>query len=162
MDHSNSSPQRTQRNAEEEKILSVLLCVPAASSAVQNKSMELNRISGAVVDSAMKVHTALGAGLLESAYEVCLIYELRKRGFKIQSQQTLPVVYDGLRLDAGRGNLTVRGICYRSGRCRRDALIGLSRQYNLQHDPVLRDQHRVSGRFRSSASVQWFVSYRSL
>ena len=63
--------------------------------------MELNQISGAVIDSAMKVHTALGAGMLESAYEVCLIYELRKRQFNAQSQLALPIVYDGVRLDAG-------------------------------------------------------------
>ena len=63
--------------------------------------MELNEISGSVIDSAMKVHTALGAGMLESAYEVCLIYELRKRQFNAQSQLALPIVYDGVRLDAG-------------------------------------------------------------
>lgn len=63
--------------------------------------MELNQISGAVIDSAMKVHTALGAGMLESAYEICLAYELRKRRFNVQSQLALPVVYDGVRLDAG-------------------------------------------------------------
>lgn len=63
--------------------------------------MELNQISGAIIDSAMKVHTALGAGLLESAYEVCLVHELRKRGFNVQAQLALPVVYDGIKLDAG-------------------------------------------------------------
>jgi GxxExxY protein len=63
--------------------------------------MELNQISGAIIDSAMKVHTALGPGMLESAYEVCLIHELRKRGLDVQSQLALPVVYDGVKLDAG-------------------------------------------------------------
>ena len=53
--------------------------------------MELNQISGAIIDSAMKVHTALGAGMLESTYEVCLIHELRKRGFDVKSQLALPV-----------------------------------------------------------------------
>lgn len=48
--------------------------------------MELNEISGAIIDSVMKVHTALGAGLLESAYEICLTHELRKRGLKVQAQ----------------------------------------------------------------------------
>ena len=42
--------------------------------------MHFNEISGAVVDSAMKVHTALGPGLLEGVYEACLVHELRKRG----------------------------------------------------------------------------------
>lgn len=63
--------------------------------------MELNQVSGAIVDSAMKVHTALGAGMLESTYEICLIHELRKRKFNVQSQLALPVVYDGIKLDAG-------------------------------------------------------------
>jgi GxxExxY protein len=63
--------------------------------------MELNQISGAIVDSAIKVHTALGAGMLESAYEICLIHELRKRKFNVQSQLALPVVYDGIKLDVG-------------------------------------------------------------
>lgn len=63
--------------------------------------MELNQISGAIIDSAMKVHTALGAGMLESTYEICLIHELRKRRINVQSQLALPVVYDGIKLDAG-------------------------------------------------------------
>lgn len=63
--------------------------------------MELNQISGAIIDSAIKVHTALGAGMLESTYEICLIHELKKRGLNVQSQLALPVVYDGIKLDAG-------------------------------------------------------------
>lgn len=63
--------------------------------------MELNQISGAIIDSAMKVHTALGAGMLESTYEICLIHELKKRGLNVQSQLALPVVYDGIKLNAG-------------------------------------------------------------
>lgn len=49
----------------------------------------------------MKVHTALGPGLLESAYETCLAYELRQRGLRVETQVTLPVKYDGVELDAG-------------------------------------------------------------
>ncbi|RRR69923.1 MAG: GxxExxY protein [Candidatus Viridilinea halotolerans] len=63
--------------------------------------MELNQISGQIVDAAIKVHTALGPGLLESAYEVCLAHELRKRGLKVHTQVLLPVVYDGVEIDAG-------------------------------------------------------------
>jgi GxxExxY protein len=63
--------------------------------------MELNQISGQIVDAAMKVHTALGPGLLESAYEVCLAHELRKRDLQVFTQVTLPVVYDGVEIDAG-------------------------------------------------------------
>jgi len=47
------------------------------------------------------VHSTLGPGLLESVYEVCLLHELQKRGLKAERQVSLPVVYDGLRLDSG-------------------------------------------------------------
>ena len=63
--------------------------------------MDKNEISGAVVDAAMKVHSALGPGLLESAYSACLKHELTKRGLKVACEVPLPVVYDGMRLDAG-------------------------------------------------------------
>ena len=49
----------------------------------------------------MKVHTALGPGLLESTYAACLQHELRKAGFHSESQVGLPVVYDGVKLDLG-------------------------------------------------------------
>lgn len=63
--------------------------------------MERNEISGAIVDAAMKVHSALGPGLLESAYAACLRHELIKRGFRVASEVPVPVVYDGIKLDAG-------------------------------------------------------------
>lgn len=61
----------------------------------------INDISGEVVDAAMKVHSALGPGLLESAYHACLAYELRKRGLKVLTEVDLPVMYDGIRIDVG-------------------------------------------------------------
>ena len=63
--------------------------------------MVINEISGEIVDSAMKVHTALGPGLLESAYEACLKHELLKRGHNVASQVLLPLIYDGVPIDAG-------------------------------------------------------------
>lgn len=63
--------------------------------------MQPNEVSGIVVDAAIKVHSALGPGLLESAYEACLAYELTKRGMHVESQKILPVVYDGITLDIG-------------------------------------------------------------
>jgi GxxExxY protein len=60
-----------------------------------------NEISGAVVDSAMKVHTALGPGLFESAYAICLTHELVKRGLRVCTEVPLPVVYDTVKLGAG-------------------------------------------------------------
>ena len=49
----------------------------------------------------MKVHTALGPGLLEAAYEACLLFELHKRGLKAVGQVELPVVYEGVKIDVG-------------------------------------------------------------
>ena len=63
--------------------------------------MEINELSGVVIDAAMKVHTPLGAGLLEHPYKVCLRHELAKRGIEVRSEVTLPVVYDGITIDIG-------------------------------------------------------------
>ncbi|MDP9037670.1 MAG: GxxExxY protein [Acidobacteriota bacterium] len=65
------------------------------------ETVRLNQISGTIIDSAIAVHSALGPGLLESAYEACLLYELRKRGLHVESQVPLPVVYEAVRLEAG-------------------------------------------------------------
>jgi GxxExxY protein len=62
---------------------------------------ETDEVASKVVDAAFAVHTALGPGLLESVYEVCLLRELNKRGLNADRQVMLPIVYDGLRLDAG-------------------------------------------------------------
>jgi len=63
--------------------------------------MDRNQISGEVVDAAMKVHSALGPGLLESAYAACLRHELIKRGLRVLSEVPVPVVYHGIKLEAG-------------------------------------------------------------
>ncbi|MGH9508991.1 MAG: GxxExxY protein [Terriglobales bacterium] len=63
--------------------------------------MQVNEVTGAIIAAAMKVHSALGPGLLESAYEACLMHELKKAGLRAESQVALPVVYDGVRIDLG-------------------------------------------------------------
>jgi GxxExxY protein len=63
--------------------------------------MDPNLVTGNVIDAAMKVHTALGPGLLEGAYEACLLHELHKRDMKAFSQVVLPVRYDGITIDLG-------------------------------------------------------------
>ena len=63
--------------------------------------METNKITGQIVDAAIKVHTALGPGLLETAYEACLAHELQKRGLTVERQKELPIEYDGIVIDAG-------------------------------------------------------------
>jgi GxxExxY protein len=62
---------------------------------------EIEKTAKMVIDAAYRVHTELGAGLLESVYEACLVYELGKQGAQVETQVPLPVIYDNLRLDAG-------------------------------------------------------------
>ena len=62
---------------------------------------DINAVSATVVDAAMKVHSGLGPGLLESAYEAVLFHELRKRGCKAATQVAMPVCYDGVSIDVG-------------------------------------------------------------
>ncbi len=63
--------------------------------------MDVNDVTGRIVDAAMKVHSALGPGLLEGAYEACLRHELISRRLDVQSQVLLPVEYYGVQIDAG-------------------------------------------------------------
>ena len=63
--------------------------------------MTENELSRVVFDSALKVHQALGPGLLESAYEECLYYEIKKTGLFVEKQKPLPLVYEDVKLDIG-------------------------------------------------------------
>ena len=75
-----SSPQRAQRNTE---------------------ASGVNAVTESILGADMKVHSALGPGLLESAYQACLAYELRKKGLDAKVQVELPVVYESVRIDLG-------------------------------------------------------------
>src|SRR5262245_14465261 len=73
-------------------------------------SDEIERVATEIVDAAFKIHTTLGPGLLESAYEAVLAYELTKRGLTIQREVSMPVVYEDVRIDVGyRVDLIVNG-----------------------------------------------------
>jgi GxxExxY protein len=61
---------------------------------------DIRSLTGAIVDTALKVHRAFGPGLLESAYEQCLAHELTLRSIRVRRQVALPIEYEGLRLDA--------------------------------------------------------------
>ncbi len=67
----------------------------------QGAPSELDGIATSIVDAGLKVHRALGPGLLESAYEHCLAHELHARGLSVARQVLLPIVYEGATLDAG-------------------------------------------------------------
>ena len=62
---------------------------------------EVERVGKIVLDSAFKVHTALGPGLLENVYEVTHAYEIRKTGLVVATQVPLPITYDGQKLESG-------------------------------------------------------------
>jgi GxxExxY protein len=61
----------------------------------------LNELTGAIIGAAIEVHRDLGPGLFESAYESCLLWELRQKDFKVETQVPVPIRYKGLQLDAG-------------------------------------------------------------
>ncbi len=63
--------------------------------------MHENEISKAIVDSAFKVHTTLGPGLLETVYRAALAYELEKRGLRVAIERGIPAVYEEVRLELG-------------------------------------------------------------
>ena len=76
----------------------------------ESTSEKVEQVAREIVDAAFKVHSSLGPGLLESVYAICLTYELRKRGLRVERELKLPIVYDGITLDAGlRIDLLVKG-----------------------------------------------------
>jgi len=63
--------------------------------------MEINQITHEILDSAYKIHSKLGPGLLESAYSACLVYELRKKDLKVEIEKPLPLIYEEVKLECG-------------------------------------------------------------
>lgn len=63
--------------------------------------MNENEIAKEVFGCALKVHKNLGPGLLESAYEECLFYEIQKRNLKCEKQKPMPLIYEGVQMDIG-------------------------------------------------------------
>ena len=66
-----------------------------------SEGQETDSLTGAIIGAAVDVHRSLGPGLLESAYEVCLIYELRLKRLKVEAQKPLPIFYKDVMLDCG-------------------------------------------------------------
>lgn len=62
---------------------------------------QINKITEKIIGAAIEVHKALGPGLLESAYESCLVFELAEHGLKVGQQKAIPVVYKNVKLDCG-------------------------------------------------------------
>jgi GxxExxY protein len=73
--------------------------------------MDIEKVAHEIVDSSIKIHSALGPGLLESAYQTCMAYELRKRGLRVEQEVPLPVVYESVSIEVGyRINMLVEGV----------------------------------------------------
>ena len=109
------------------------------ATAPQQSPPRINHITRQIIAAAMKVHSALGPGLLESAYHACLLHELRKQGLAVASQVGLPVVYDGEKIDLGyRIDLIVNDLVIVEVKCV-DAI-------NPVHQAQILSYMRLSGR----------------
>jgi GxxExxY protein len=77
----------------------------------ENERDRLNRLSNVVIRAALRVHTEIGPGMLESAYEECTVFELTDAGLCVERQKPLPLIYRGHRLDCGyRVDMIVEGV----------------------------------------------------
>jgi GxxExxY protein len=66
-----------------------------------NENEKLNKITETIISGAINVHRTLGPGLLESAYEACMVFELAQAGLKVEQQKPLPIVYREVKLECG-------------------------------------------------------------
>ena len=82
----------------------------AEYSLLEDKDVTHADITPQIIGAAIKVHRRLGPGLLESAYEACLAYELEQLGFHVQRQKAVPLIYESVKLDCSfRADLVVDG-----------------------------------------------------
>lgn len=74
---------------------------PPRDSVVQTNMLEKEDLTGQILNCAFKVHSKLGPGLLESAYQACLKYELEKLSFEVKSEVPVPLIYEEIKLECG-------------------------------------------------------------
>ncbi|HRH66972.1 MAG TPA: GxxExxY protein [Bacteroidia bacterium] len=73
--------------------------------------MEINQITHSIIGAALKVHTELGPGLLESTYQECLYYELKQTGLLVQKEKPIPLIYKSVKLEVGyRCDLVIQNL----------------------------------------------------
>ena len=70
-------------------------------SSAPKPALQLNELTRRIIGAAMEVHSALGPGLLENAYRICLVHALRQQGFKVETEVAKPIEFRGVKLDAG-------------------------------------------------------------
>ena len=93
--------QRTNREGAKAAKLDRFSKSETSQFQVNEHPANIERIGAAIVDCSIAVHRELGPGLLENAYEFCLSHALKKRGFSVECQRSLPITYDGETLDVG-------------------------------------------------------------
>jgi GxxExxY protein len=92
-----------------------------------------NRLTEKIIGAAIKIHRRLGPGLLESAYETCLAFELRELGLRVEQQKAVPLVYGSVKLECGfRADLVVNGRIVVELKCK-EALHPVDRAQVLSH-----------------------------
>ena len=97
-----------------------------------------NALTREVIRGAMKIHSELGPGLLESAYQACMAHELMQCGLRVEQQKPVPLVYGGVKLECGfRADLVVNGQVAVELKCK-DALHPVDRAQLLSHIRLLR------------------------
>src|SRR5438132_3844817 len=74
------------------------MATPGTAARIRRTANEISRL---VLDAAMKIHSVLGPGLLESTYKACLAQELRNQGLSVELERPLPVIYEGTKLEIG-------------------------------------------------------------
>ena len=98
-----------------------------------NAEMNENELSNLIIKQAMKIHTKLGAGLLESVYKECLFYELQKIGLFVEKEKPFPLVYEEIKLECGfRADLVVENKVIIEIKCV-DALIDIHKAQVLTY-----------------------------
>jgi len=75
--------------------------VSVLATPARTRRLTANEVSHTIITAAMRVHTELGPGLLESTYQACLQHELAKAGLRSDAQVALPVIYEGVKLEVG-------------------------------------------------------------
>lgn len=73
----------------------------AENAEITEMNKSIDEVTELIIGTAISVHKELGPGLLESAYETCLVYELTLKGLKVEQQKTLPITYHDIQLECG-------------------------------------------------------------
>ena len=114
---------------------------------------QLNSLTERIIGAALAVHREIGPGMLESAYEACLAFELADRGMNVERQRALPLVYHGVRLDCGfRIDLLVEDVVVVEVK----SIERLERVHSAQVLSYLRMINRSVG-LLINFNVQWLV-----